>query len=146
MGEDAGEDEGAGGGEYDPSEPFYAALDAEAADEGDFEGEEWKHGQSPDDWLSAGATDDGGAGVAWADDPRGADDPLGADGADDDGPVSSSAGPHDPSGDSWREAQERRYDEPDERPREVDWSDMPGSRRPSAAGGGDDGEEDDLPF
>ena len=41
-----------------------------------------------------------------------------------------------------REAEEERYDEPDERPRELDWSDRPRRRPPG------DGEflEDDIPF
>jgi hypothetical protein len=42
------------------------------------------------------------------------------------------------------EAEQRGYDEPDRRPRELDWSDRPSRRRPTSDG--DAGGEDDIPF
>ena len=45
----------------------------------------------------------------------------------------------------WEE-QEKRYDAPDERPRELDWTDQPSRRRPPRGEGTGDITEDDIPF
>lgn len=45
----------------------------------------------------------------------------------------------------WREEDERRYDEPDRRPRELDWSDREDHRAQRRRGQGPFG-DDDIPF
>ena len=131
------DDDGSGDdAEYDPAEPRYAALDAEAVEEGDFEGEEWKHGLSPDAWLAASADDERG-GLTSAGD---------ADDGGSDGPAAYDLVPWEDADeaalDAAVEARETRFDAPDERPRSVEWSDLPSSRPRSDA----DGEDDDIPF
>jgi len=84
---------------YDPSEPKYAALDEELADEedDDTEGEEWKYGVAPADVF---ATPDSYA-------------------------------------QSEEDEEEAMYDQPDQRPRVLDWSDR--EERETLS-------DDDIPF
>ena len=100
--EDESFDDGdAAGGEWDPAEPEYKALDEALEEDDDIEGEEWKYGLAPGErpaepeWLRRARQE--------------------------------------------REDEERRYDQPDERPRVIDWKDREERETPGFT-------DDDIPF
>jgi hypothetical protein len=117
------DEEGEGEGddaEYDPGESKYKALDELEFEEDDLEGEEWKYGLQPGERPA----------------PHGPAGPV----------------PHfsdEASRRAW-EAEQRSYDEPDRRPRELDWSDREDrrheNRRRDDFRPGGQFDEDDIPF
>ena len=133
----------------DPNHPANAGWydDDEEDEESDDDPEDW-HEDDPDDPFDGGSVDD--ATTEWdPDEPKYREHDEQYEGMDDDdlegeewkfGLAPGERRPLSPSDEEARRAweeQERKYDQPDERPRELDWSD----REDSTTFG-----EDDIPF
>jgi hypothetical protein len=127
-----------------PTDPDHPANEGTYYDDDDEEGEE-------DDWWDQDAEPD----AAWDPDEtkyKELDEAFGNDDGDIEGEewkYGLAPGEHPPEPDWMEQArlehdeEERRYDEPDERPRVIDWSDRD-DRKPRAGPAGDD--DDDIPF